>query len=67
MIFTMNKCPFNYGQYYITFTCYYKDEATDWIQNAYSFEVKEGLFFNIAREIPKEQTPLYHEFSIEMK
>lgn len=65
--FSMDKCPFNYGQYYITFTCYYKEEATDWIQNAYKFDVKEGLFFDTAREIPKDQTALYHEFDIVMK
>lgn len=67
LIFSMDKCPFNYGQYYITFTCYYKEEATDWIQNAFKFDVKEGLFFDIAREIPKEQTSLYHEFNVEMR
>jgi lipopolysaccharide transport system ATP-binding protein len=67
IIFSMPKCPFNYGKYFITFSCTLNGETTDWIQNACSFEVKEGLFFNTDMDIPKEQTPLYHDFDLIIK
>lgn len=67
IIFSMPKCPFNYGRYYITFSCVLNEETTDWIQNAAHFDVQEGLFFNTDMDIPREQTSLYHDFDLIIK
>jgi lipopolysaccharide transport system ATP-binding protein len=66
ILFSMSKCPFNQGRYYITFACYIEEELFDWVQNAYSFDINEGLFYSTNVAIPKEQTAIYHEFNIEI-
>lgn len=66
IVFSIPRCPFNYGQYHITFSCSVDGETTDWIQNAYKFDIKEGLFFNTNSEIPADQTSLYNDFDLEI-
>lgn len=67
IIFCIPKCPFNYGKYYITYSCLIDNETADWMQNAYHFDVNEGLFYETSAVIPKEQTSIYNDFSIQIK
>lgn len=64
-IFSMAKCPFNIGRYYITYSCSLNNDTTDWLQNAYHFDVNEGLFYEDSSvTIENMQSNIYYEFDI---
>lgn len=64
IIFSMERCPFNYGKYFITYSCSINNETEDWMQNAFDFDINEGLFFDNQTVIPREQTLIYNDFNI---
>lgn len=55
LVFEIEKCPLNIGLYVIS-TCLTIDgDIADWIQNAFSFSVEEGSFYQSAKLPPSIQ------------
>jgi lipopolysaccharide transport system ATP-binding protein len=48
----INHCPFSEGLYYLNIAVRQNDIIEDWIQEAYSFEVIHGDFFNTGKIVP---------------
>jgi len=64
LTFQIEKCNFNHGIYYVTTYLTFNREVVDWIQNAFSFEVFEGDFYNIGNKTPKVQSKILINFNI---
>lgn len=64
IIFSIDKCPFSAGRYFITHYCMVNDIISDWIQNSHGFDVNEGLFYQSSASIPHGQSRIYHDFDI---
>jgi lipopolysaccharide transport system ATP-binding protein len=47
----VNKFPFTPGRYNLTLFCSIKGEITDWIQNAFYFDICTGDFYYTGREV----------------
>lgn len=58
------KNPLNSGSYFATIYLATFDEVSDLIENAFSFEVEEGDFFNIGKKIPNTQSSLNVDFEL---
>ena len=59
---SLNKCIFNEGTYYVTVYIRVRKQESDWIQNAFSFNVEEGLFFKQAIKVPVGQSKILTRF-----
>lgn len=64
LTFLIPKCPLNSGKYYITFQCTYKNEVSDWVQNAFKFDVMEGIFHETGKTVPQKQSNVLIDFEI---
>ena len=60
--FVIPRCPLNSGKYYGTFQCTYKGEVTDWLQNAFEFDVMEGLYYKSGKAVPTQQSDMLVDF-----
>ncbi|MFT4803151.1 MAG: lipopolysaccharide transport system ATP-binding protein [Sediminicola sp.] len=60
------KFQFGAGTYYLTFYTTFNGELQDYIHQGYSFDIEEGDFFGTGLIIPKSQTFIYTEHSIEI-
>jgi lipopolysaccharide transport system ATP-binding protein len=40
------------------------NEVSDWIQNAFSFEVTEGDYYGTGRKIPNNQSKVLMDFKV---
>jgi lipopolysaccharide transport system ATP-binding protein len=58
----MNRCILNKGIYFVTIYIRVNKRESDWIQNAFSFEVQEGLFYSKGVEVPVSQSKILTEF-----
>jgi len=65
IVFVIPKCPLNAGKYYGTFQCTYKGEVADWLQNAFEFDVMEGLYYKSGKAVPNKQSDILVDFHIE--
>lgn len=48
----INQCPFSEGTYFINIAVRQNDIMEDWIQEAFSFEVIHGDYFDTGRTVP---------------
>jgi lipopolysaccharide transport system ATP-binding protein len=48
----INHCPFSEGLYFLNIAVRQNEIIEDWIQEAYSFEVIHGDFFNTGKTVP---------------
>ena len=62
--FEIERCNLNQGIYYVTTYIEVYKELSDHIQNAFSFEVFEGDFYNIRKKIPIVQSKILMDFNL---
>jgi lipopolysaccharide transport system ATP-binding protein len=62
--FEIERCNLNQGIYYVTTYAEVNNELSDHIQNAFSFEVFEGDFYNTGKKIPVKQSKILMDFNI---
>ncbi|MBE8727776.1 ABC transporter ATP-binding protein [Flavobacterium hungaricum] len=62
--FTIDKLNLNKGKYYITLYMEVDKELSDYIQNAYSFEVIEGDYYNTGNKVPNVQSKILMDFNV---
>lgn len=60
------KNPFNSGAYYVTVNLQADNDLSDWIQNAFDFEVEEGDFFGTGRKVPLQQSKILIDFDVKV-
>ncbi|RZJ34650.1 MAG: ABC transporter ATP-binding protein [Flavobacterium sp.] len=60
------KCPFNTGSYTATLFMTVNDKVSDWIDNAFSFQVEDGDFFGNGRNVPTNQSKVLLDFNMEI-
>ncbi|WPY97915.1 ABC transporter ATP-binding protein [Christiangramia sp. OXR-203] len=61
----MDKCILNKGHYSVTLYLRVRKMESDWIQNAFSFKVEEGLFYSSGIEVPPTQSKILTEFNFQ--
>jgi len=64
VIFSIDKLNLNNGLYYVTTHIMVNNEVSDWIQNAFSFEVTEGDYYGSGRKIPNNQSKVLMDFKV---
>lgn len=64
IIFSIDKLNLNDGLYYVTTHIMVNNEVSDWIQNAFSFEVTEGDYYGSGRKIPNNQSKVLINFKV---
>ncbi|WP_456377413.1 Wzt carbohydrate-binding domain-containing protein, partial [Lutibacter sp.] len=62
--FEIQRCNLNQGIYYVTTYVEVNKELSDHIQNAFSFEIFEGDFYNNGNKIPMVQSKILMDFSL---
>jgi lipopolysaccharide transport system ATP-binding protein len=62
--FIIPKLPLIQGKYFITYCLYHRAEVADWCENAFSFDVNEGSFYESNKLPPLDQTNLLLNFEI---
>jgi lipopolysaccharide transport system ATP-binding protein len=63
LIFTIDKLNLNKGKYYVTLYLEVNKELSDYIQNAFSFEVEEGDFYMTGKKVPNIQSKILIDFN----
>lgn len=64
LIFKMDKLQLNHGKYYVTIYIAINNQVSDWIQNAFSFEVSQGDFYSNGKYISTVQSKILLEYKI---
>lgn len=64
LIFYMDKLNLNNGKYYVTIHITVNGILSDWIQNAFSFEVIEGDFYGQGRLVSQEQSRMLVDYNV---
>ena len=59
-----DKNPFNKGRFYVTIYMEVNGDVTDWIDNAFYFDVEEGDFFSNGKIVPAAQSKLLLNFEM---
>jgi len=59
---SMEECILNRGNYFVTTHIRVNGNVTDWIQNAFSFNVEAGLFYQTGVEVPVNQSKILANF-----
>lgn len=67
VIFNIPKLNLNAGLYYVTTFVMVNNEVSDWIQNAFSFEVEEGDFYGFGKITPSLQSKILIDFNVKYK
>ena len=62
--FEIQRCNLNQGIYYATTYIEVNNELADHIQNAFSFEIFEGDFYNIGKKTPLVQSKILMDFNL---
>jgi len=62
--FNIEKLNLNEGLYYVTTQIQVHNEVADWVQNAFSFEVVKGDFYNSGKTVPTAQSRIIIEFNV---
>ncbi|MFK5957872.1 MAG: ABC transporter ATP-binding protein [Lutibacter sp.] len=65
IIFKIPKLNLNKGEYYISTDIYVDKKRSDWLQNAIYFEVVEGDYYNIGRQVPVLESRINLDFDME--
>ncbi|WP_158844276.1 ABC transporter ATP-binding protein [Algibacter sp. L1A34] len=64
LVFSIDKLNLNKGFYYVTTYITVKKEITDWIQNAFSFEVEEGNYYGNGALVSTNQSKALFNFKV---
>ena len=62
---TYPKCPFNEGNYTATLYMTADNEVADWIDNAFTFSIREGDFFLTGKKVPQNQSRILLDFDMD--
>jgi len=62
--FNLEKLNLQKGIYYITIYLEYKGEVSDWIQNAFDFEVLDGKYYDSDAKIPNNQGKVLLDYTV---
>ena len=65
--FKIDNLNLNKGIYYVTTYIEVDNSLSDWIQNAFSFEIVEGDFYGTGRQVPVKQSKILMDFKTEFK
>lgn len=65
--FEIQKLNLNKGTYYVTTHLAVNNDVSDWIQNAFSFEVTEGDFYGTGRQVATSQSKILMDFKVTYK
>jgi len=65
--FKINKLNLNEGIFYITTFMSLNGDITDWIQNAHSFEVYQGDYYEIGKIVSSFQSQILIDFELNYK
>ena len=65
VVFRIDKLNLNNGIYYVTTHIQVNGEVSDWIQNAFSFEIIEGDFYGTGKKIPVNQSSVLMDFKVD--
>ncbi|WP_299155703.1 ABC transporter ATP-binding protein [uncultured Christiangramia sp.] len=58
----MENCILNRGNYLVTIHIKAKGVVSDWVQNAFSFNVEEGMFYSTGVQVPVNQSKVLANF-----
>jgi lipopolysaccharide transport system ATP-binding protein len=64
VLFEVAKLSLNKGVYNVTTYITVNNDIADWIQNAFSFEVVEGDFYNSGNLVPMDQSKVLVDFNV---
>ncbi|AUC82086.1 ABC transporter ATP-binding protein [Lacinutrix sp. Bg11-31] len=64
LVFKIDKLNLNKGIYYVTTYIMVKNEESDWIQNAFSFEVEEGDYYGNGASVSVSQSKALFNFKV---
>jgi lipopolysaccharide transport system ATP-binding protein len=64
IFFEIEKLNLNKGTYYVTTHLLINNEISDWIQNAFSFEVTEGDYYGTGRQVSQMQSKILMDFNV---
>lgn len=64
MHFEIEKLNLNKGTYYVTTHIVVNNEISDWIQNAFSFDVTEGDFYGTGRQVAPTQSKILMDYNV---
>ncbi|OIQ22728.1 polysaccharide ABC transporter ATP-binding protein [Lacinutrix sp. MedPE-SW] len=64
LVFKIDKLNLNKGKYYVTTYITVKNEISDWIQNAFSFEVEEGDYYGNGVLVSTNQSKALFNFKV---
>ena len=62
--FTMDRLSLNQGIYYVTVHLSVQNQVADWIQNAFTFEVNDGDYYNTGKKVPETQSRVLIDFDV---
>lgn len=62
--FYIPKLNLNHGFYYVTTYISVNNQVSDWIKNAFSFEVIEGDYYGFGKKIPIQQGKALMDFNV---
>ena len=64
ILFEIEKLGLNKGTYYVTSHIVINNELSDWIQNAFSFEVSAGDYYGTGKEVTPQQSKVLMDFKV---
>lgn len=67
IIFHSDRLILNSGNYYISTDIWVDNKRADWLQNAISFEVYEGDFYNFGKTVPIEESSIHMDYKVIFK
>ncbi len=63
--FNIEKLPLNNGRYIVTTHLRIGNEISDWVVNAFSFDVAEGKFYDTIQQVQSNQSRILIDFDLE--
>ncbi|PNW26197.1 ABC transporter ATP-binding protein [Formosa algae] len=64
IVFQVEKLNLNKGKYYVTFYVAINNIMSDWVQNAFSFEVVEGDYHGAGKLVPTNESKMLLDFNV---
>lgn len=65
--FNIEKLPLNVGRYSVTTQLRIGKEISDWVVNAFSFDVAEGKYYDSMQQVQPRQSRILVDFDLEYK
>ncbi len=62
--FHVQKLGLNQGIYYVTTQLSIHNQVSDWIQNAFTFEVNDGDYYKTGKKVPEAQSRILIDFEV---